>query len=151
MSLDALRGAWTRLTVAAALLVVHFLTLKLFVAPDAASILASTDPAIAKRVASCAAYGTDGFSFAGNIAGWIDRTVMPGRLTFFFRVIGMNSIASYMLIKFVGFGAMSKYFFSGVASLGNNHWAAMVYCLGQVVLEWLVLLFLHKKGTFLKV
>jgi len=245
------RSAWTRLAVAAALLVAHFLALKLFVAPDAASILASTDPAIAKRVASYATYGTDGFSFAGNIAGWIDRTVMPGHLTeivfdadgllakltgvaiavfgtlagtllrrqdvsggrktavlfgaglaalvislawspwcpvnkklwtatfalavsaysftalalfywiidvkrwrrwtFFFRVIGMNSIAIYMLMKFVGFGAMSKYFFSGVASLGNSHWAAMVYCLGQVVLEWLVLLFLYKKGTFLKV
>ena len=204
-----------------------------------------------QKVASYAAYGTDGFSFTGNIAGWIDRTFMPGRLhegifdpdgllgkvtgtvtamlgvfagellrrkdvsggrkalilagagilslaaclawrpwcpvnkkiwtstfilaagaysflalalfywivdvkgwrgwTFFFRVIGMNSITIYVMMRFVEFRSMSKFFFSGVAGLGNVHWSALVLCLGQVALEWLVLLYLYRKGTFLKV
>ena len=76
-----MKGFWTRLAIAASLLIAHFIALAAFTAPDAAEILASTDPAVAKRVASYAAYGTGPFSFAGNIAGWIDRTVMPGRLT----------------------------------------------------------------------
>ena len=69
-----------RLGIAFALLVVHWLVLYTCTAPDAAALLASTDPAVAKKVASYAAYGTDNFSFTGNIAGWMDRTFMPGRL-----------------------------------------------------------------------
>ena len=69
-----------RLAVAALLLLGHWLILMNFSAPDAAALLASTDPAVVKKVASYAAYGTDSFSFTGNIAGWIDRVVMPGRL-----------------------------------------------------------------------
>ena len=245
------RSVRARLAIAAALLVAHWLVLRFFSAPDAAALLSSTDPAVAKKVASYAAYGTDGFSFTGNIAGWIDRTFMPGRLhegifdpdgllgkvtgtvtamlgvfagellrrkevpggrkafilagagilslaaclawrpwcpvnkkiwtstfilaagaysflalalfywivdvkgwrgwTFFFRVIGMNSITIYVMMRFVEFRSMSKFFFSGVAGLGNGHWSALVLCLGQVALEWLLLLYLYRKGTFLKV
>ena len=39
----------------------------------------------------------------------------------------------------------------GVAELGNEHWGAMVYALGQVAIEWLVLLWMYRKGAFLKV
>ena len=245
------RNSWTRLAIAVMLLLVHFLALKFCIAPDAASLLASTDPALTRRVASYAAYGTDGFSFTGNIAVWIDRVVAPGRLyevvfdpegllgkvsgtvtamfgvfagellrrkeltdnrktlllvsfalvslvaclawmpwcpvnkklwtsTFilaaatysfaalalfywivdvmgwrrwavFFRVIGVNSITIYVLMSFVGFYAMSKRFFAGIASCGNDHWSEMVFCLGQVLIEWLVLWCLHKKNTHLKV
>lgn len=245
------KGFWTRLAIAASLLIAHFVALASFTAPDVATILASTDPAVAKRVASYAAYGTGSFSFVGNIAGWIDRTVMPGRLTeivfdadgllakvtgsalamlgvftgdllrrddlsgnrktgvllgaaavslvlclawsawcpvnkkiwtstfilaaasysfallalfywvidvkgwrrwtFFFRVIGMNSITIYMLMAFVGFQALSQRFFVGIAELGNAYWGMMVYALGQVAIEWLVLLWMYRKGAFLKV
>ena len=69
-----------RLAIAGGLLAVHWSTLFFFTAPDAAALLASTDPAVAKKVAAYAAYGTDNFSFTGNIAGWFDRTFMPGRL-----------------------------------------------------------------------
>ena len=39
---------------------------------------------------------------------WIIDVKRWQRWTFFFRVIGMNAIAIYMLMKFVGFGAISK-------------------------------------------
>ena len=240
-----------RLAIAAGLLVVHFLILLVFSAPDAAALLSSTDPEVAKKVASYAAYGTDNFSFTGNIAGWIDRTFMPGRLhegifdpdgllakltgvvtamfggfsgellrrkdvsgqrktlllagagllalvlclvwspwcpvnkkiwtstfilaagsysffmlalfywiidvkqwrswTFFFRVIGMNSITIYIMMRFVGFNSMSRFFFSGIAKLGNAHWSTFTILMGQLAIEWLVLLYLYRKNTFLRV
>ena len=73
------------------------------------------------------------------------------RWAFFFRVIGMNSITIYMLMYFVGFYAISRKVFAGVASFGDAHWASLVYALGQVLIEWLVLVWLYRKGTFLRV
>ena len=245
------KSFWTRLAIVAALLVAHFLALRLFSAPDAAALIASTDADTARRVASYAAYGTDNFSFTGNVAGWIDRTFMPGRLSeiifdadgllakitgiaiamggvfageilrrqdasgwrktfillgagcvcmllswawspwcvinkklwtssfslaavgyslvalalfycvidvlgwrrwaFPFRVIGMNSITIYMLMYFVSFQEISRRVFAGVAEFGNASWASMVYALGQVFIAWLVLLWLYRKNTFLRV
>ena len=240
-----------RVAIVFALLAMHWALQYFLTAPDAAALLASTDPAVAKKVASYAAYGTDNFSFTGNIAGWIDRTFMPGRLhegifdpdgllakvsgiplallgvlageqlrsgrfsgnrktlillgaglvalvltfawkpwcpvnkkiwtvtfvlasasyafillaifywiidvkgfrrwTFFFRVIGLNSITIYVAMRFVGFGQMSKFFFGGIAGFGDKDWSAFVLALGTVAIEWLVLLFLYRKNTFLKV
>lgn len=240
-----------RLAVAGGMLVAHWAALFFFTAPDAAALLASTDPAVAKKVASYAAYGTDNFSFTGNIAGWIDRTFMPGRLyegifdpdglfaklsgiplamlgvlsgeflrrtdvsgnrkalvllgagvactaaclawepwcpinkkiwtstfvlaagaysfaslalfywivdvlgwrrwAFFFRVIGMNAITIYLLMRFVRFHEISKFFFSGVAGWGDGNWSKVALVAGQILVEWLLLLFLYRKNTFLKV
>ena len=240
-----------RLAIAGGLLVVHWAALFFFTAPDAAALLASTDPAAAKKVAEYAAYGTDSFSFTGNIAGWIDRTFMPGRLhegifdpdgllakvsgiplammgvlagellrsksfsgnrktllllaaglgvlaltfcwkpwcpvnkkiwtstfvlasaayalfalalfywiidvrgwrrwAFFFRVIGMNAITIYLTMRFVQFRAMSNFFFSGVAGLGEGAWPNVVLIAGQIAFEWLLLWWLYRKSTFLKV
>ena len=240
-----------RLAIAGGLLAVHWATLFFFTAPDAAALLASTDPAVAKKVASYAAYGTDNFSFTGNIAGWFDRTFMPGRLhegifdpdglfakisgiplamlgvlagellrrtdvsgsrktllllgagvvcmvacfvwkpwcpinkkiwtstfvlaagaysfamlaifywivdvkgwrrwMFFFRVIGMNAITIYLLMRFVQFRAISKFFFSGVAGLWDGSWPNVVLIAGQILIEWLVLFYMYRKETFLKV
>ena len=240
-----------RVAIVFALLAMHWALQYFLTAPDAAALLASTDPAVAKKVASYAAYGTDNFSFTGNIAGWIDRTFMPGRLhdgifdpdgllakvsgiplallgvlagellrserfsgnrktlillgaglvalvltfawkpwcpvnkkiwtatfvlasasyafillavfswiidvkgfrrwTFFFRVIGLNSITIYVAMRFVGFSQMSRFFFGGIAGFGDKDWSAFVFAMGTVAIEWLVLLFLYRKKTFLKV
>ena len=240
-----------RLAVAGALLVVHWAVLFFFTAPDAAALLASADPAVAKKVASYAAYGTDSFSFTGNIAGWFDRAFMPGHLhegifdpdglfakisgvslaltgvlagellrrtdvtgnrkalmllgagavctaaclawepwcpinkkiwtstfvlaagaysfaalalfywivdvrgwrrwTFFFRVIGMNAITIYLLMRVVPFRSISKFFLSGVAGLGGESWPSVVLVAGQIAVEWLLLWWLYRKNTFLKV
>ena len=241
----------TRLAIAGGLLAVHWAVLFFFTAPDASALLASTNPAVVKKVASYAAYGTDNFSFTGNIAGWIDRTFMPGHLyegifdpdgllakvsgiplalmgvfagellrsksfsgnrkallllaaglgalaltfcwmpwcpvnkkiwtstfvlasaayaflalalfywiidvrgwrrwAFFFRVIGMNAITIYLMMRFVPFRAISKFFFSGVAGLGEGAWPNVALISGQIILEWLVLLWLYRKNTFLRV
>ena len=241
-----------RLAIAAALLVGHWLLLTFCSAPDAGQLLASTDPVVAKKVASYAAFGTDSFSFTGNIAGWVDRTFMPGVLhegifdpdgllgkltgvvtalfgvfagellrrkevtgnrktlvllgagaatlalclvwrpwcpvnkkiwtstfvlaagsysffmlaifywiidvkgfrkwTFFFRVIGMNSITVYIMMRFMGFRSIGNYFLCGLAKLGGNpHWEALVLSLGQVLVAWIVLWYFYRKNTFLRV
>ena len=240
-----------RLALAVSLLAVHWGVLMLFTAPDAATLLSSADPVVAKKVAFYAAYGTDGFSFSGTVAGWIDRTFMPGRLhevifdpdglfakltgttmamlgvfageilrwkdisgnrrtilllaasvltlvlcfawmpwcpvnkkiwtstfvlgvgaysffmlavfywlidvrgwrrwCFVFRVIGMNAIAIYVLRRVVPFRHISEFFFSGVASWGDNAWKVFVIAFGEVVVGWLLLLFLYRKKIFFKV
>lgn len=247
----AVKSWRVRLAVCALVLVAHTLLLAFVTAPDAAALLASTDPAVMKKVAAYAAYGTDGFSFTGNLGGWLDRTLMPGVLfegvfdpdgilckptgfvlavfgtlagellrradlsgnrktaillaagavalaltlacspwcpvnkkiwtatfvlaaasyslfalalfywlvdvrgfrkwTFFFRVIGMNSITIFVLWHVVSFPQLSRFFLSGVAGLGDKAWATLVFECGRVAVEWLVLYFLYRKNTFLRV
>jgi predicted acyltransferase len=245
------RSTVVRLCVLVGILVGYWALLAFVSAPDAAALLASTDPAVMKKVATYAAYGTDGFSFTGNIVGWFDRRFLPGKMyelvfdpegllssipvvatgmlgvfagellrrpevsgknktlllvaaaavsaglslalarwcpinkklwtptfvlaaggysfamlalfywiidvkgwrrwTFFFRVIGMNSITIYLLMRIVPFNSLSKFFFSGVAGLGSGAWPAVVLVSGQIIIEWLLLLYLYRKETFLRV
>jgi predicted acyltransferase len=245
------RSFAVRLGVLVAILVGYWALLKFVPAPDAAALAASTDPAIAKKVAEYAAFGTDGFSFVGNLVGWVDRNFLPGKMhelvfdpegilssipavatamlgvfsgellrrtdvsgnrktllllgagvvatvaclawepwcpinkkiwtstfvlaagaysfamlaifywivdvrgwrrwTFFFRVIGMNAITIYLLMRFVQFGAMSRFFFSGVAKFGEGSWPSVALLTGQIAIEWLVLLYMYRKDTFLRV
>ena len=239
-----------RIAVAFLLMFAHWIVLFLFRAPDAQALLDSTSPEIAKIVGSYAGTGTDGFSFAGNVAGWIDRTFMPGvlyekvfdpdgllakltgtalalmgmtaggivrgqgfsgnrktlllagsgfvalaaclawqpwcpvnkkiwtstfvlaaaaysyfalalfywiidvrgfrRWTFFFRVIGMNAITIYILMRIVDFAGISKFFFSGIANMGDKPWQVLVLTVGRIAIEWLLLLYLYRKKTFLR-
>ena len=245
------RGVGVRMALTAAILVGYWALLAFVVAPDAAAILASSDPAVAEKVAAYSAFGTGGFSFSGNIVGWFDRKFLPGsfhevvfdpegllssisavatammgvlagellrredlsgnrkalllvgagavcavlalawepwcpinkklwtstfvlaagayslamlalfywivdvrgwrRWTFFFRVIGMNALAIYLLQRVVDFQFTVKFFLSGVAGLGDANWNAFVLALGQVALGWLVLYFLYRKNVFFKV
>lgn len=247
----AIRSWKARLAICLATLVGYWLVMKYCIAPDAGALLASTDPNVAKKVAQYAAFGTDGFSFTGNISGWIDRTLLPGRFyegifdpdglickftglvtamlgvfsgellrserlsgnrktlvllgaglvslvlclawspwcpvnkkiwtptfvlaagaysffllavfywlidvkgwrswAFCFKVIGMNAITIYVLRNAVSFRRTSEFLFGGIASFGEGPWRSMVLCLGEVILGWLVLWFLYRKKTFLKV
>ena len=63
----------------------------------------------------------------------------------------MNSITIYIMMRFVGFNQMSRYFFSGIAGLGGAQWHTLVILVGQIMIEWLVLYYLYRKKTFLKV
>ncbi|HVP90180.1 MAG TPA: DUF5009 domain-containing protein [Terriglobales bacterium] len=70
--------------------------------------------------------------------------------TFFFRVIGLNSITIYLGSRMVDFEATSKFLFGGldrVAGRGNG----LVVLAGVIAVEWLALYFLYKKSVFLRV
>ena len=82
---------------------------------------------------------------------WIIDVKGFRRWSFFFRVIGLNSITIYVAMRFVGFSQMSRFFFGGIAGFGDKDWSAFVFAMGTVAIEWLVLLFLYRKNTFLKV
>ena len=82
---------------------------------------------------------------------WIVDVKGLSRWSFFFRVIGMNSITIYMAQQFVGFGSASKFFLGGVAGLLPDLWGRLVLELGYIAACWLFLLFLYRKNVFLKV
>ena len=82
---------------------------------------------------------------------WLCDVWMWRGWTFPLRVIGMNSITIYLLMRFVGFSGISGELFGGVASWCNADGSRLVVFLGQVFVEWLVLWYLYRKNTFLKV
>jgi len=82
---------------------------------------------------------------------WIVDVKMWRRWTFFLRVVGMNAITVYLLQRIVDFDAVSKFFVGGVAGLLPSAWASVLVASGHLAVCWLVLWFLYRKGTFLKV
>ena len=72
------------------------------------------------------------------------------RWTFFFRVIGLNSITIYMVTRIVDFRPFSEFFFHGTAGLFSGY-GPIVILLGILLLEWLLLYFLYKRSIFLKI
>lgn len=74
-----------------------------------------------------------------------------GRWFGFFRVIGLNSIAIYVLQRFIGFQQANKFFFGGLASLFPQDVGNVVLALGYVAVCWLVLFFFHRHRIYWKV
>ncbi|MDE5731436.1 MAG: DUF5009 domain-containing protein, partial [Bacteroidales bacterium] len=73
------------------------------------------------------------------------------RWTFFFRVIGMNSITIYIAQSIIDFNKIDRFFLGGLAELLPPEWGAVVLSAGYVAACWLFLYFLYKKQVFLKV
>lgn len=84
------------------------------------------------------------FYYLIDVRGW-------QRWTFFFRVVGLNSITIYLAQRIVSFGRISDFFLGGVASKCPEALAAVVNSAGYVAVCWLFLYFLYRKKTFLKV
>jgi predicted acyltransferase len=79
-----------------------------------------------------------------DVRGWI-------RWSFFFRVIGANAIAIYILQWAWSFPALSKKILGGVAGLMPEVWGVVILQLGAIALRWLVLHFLYRRKIFVKV
>lgn len=71
--------------------------------------------------------------------------------TFFFQVIGVNSITIYMLQCMVDVGYTSHFLVGGVAGLLPGAWATLVEALAYTAVSWLVLWALYRYKIFLKV
>ena len=82
---------------------------------------------------------------------WIVDVKMWRHWTFFLRVVGMNAITVYLLQRIVDFNAVSKFFVGGVAGLLPSVWTDVLVASGHLAVCWLVLWFLYRKNTFLKV
>jgi predicted acyltransferase len=73
------------------------------------------------------------------------------RWSFFFRVIGMNSLVMYLAYRFIDFNASSRLLFSGIYSHTPELWQPVWQTLGGLALAWLLLYFLWRMRVFVKV
>lgn len=67
------------------------------------------------------------------------------------KVVGMNSIAVYMLQRIVDFEPSVKFFLGKVISNLSPEAGNVIYYCGYLLLVWLILFFLYRKKVFLKV
>ena len=72
------------------------------------------------------------------------------RWSFFFRVIGMNSITIYVLQQFFDFHKPVQRLFGGFLSLFPEQYYPSLYWCCYVLICWLLLYFLYRKSVFLK-
>ena len=69
---------------------------------------------------------------------------------FGFRVIGLNAIAVYMATRLFKFAAIGNIFVSGLDKwLGN--WSRLVHSTAAFLVVWLILLWMYRKKTFIKI
>lgn len=71
--------------------------------------------------------------------------------TFFFTVIGLNSITIYMAQRMIDFSYTSGFLFSGLIRLAPEPGRLLVSAVGYTLVSWLFLYFLYRKKVFLKV
>lgn len=69
---------------------------------------------------------------------------------FYFRVIGMNSIFVYLLVRIIDVQHLSEFFFGWLAKpLGNN--GGFLLLIGGLAIIWCLLYYMYKKKIFLRV
>lgn len=71
--------------------------------------------------------------------------------SFFFTVIGMNSITIYMAQKIVDFSHISKFFGGGIVNLSPLTLQPLLQSIFYLMVVWGFLYFLYRKNIFLKV
>ena len=82
------------------------------------------------------------FYYIIDVKGW-------KKWSFFFRVIGMNSIFIYLLYDMADVGKISNYLFGWTVLWGNfGHILSIV---GSIMLVWSLLYYMYKKNIFIRV
>ena len=82
---------------------------------------------------------------------WIIDVKGFRKWSFFFMVIGMNSITIYLAQQFLGFGAARDFVLGGAIKLLPDLWGGLLKSVGYIAMCWLFLWFLYRKNVFLKV
>ncbi|MES1160750.1 MAG: DUF5009 domain-containing protein, partial [Bacteroidota bacterium] len=73
------------------------------------------------------------------------------RWTFFFRVIGMNSILIYISSRFIHWKYTAEGFFKWLEQLAGKPYDHIVLGICELAVQWAFLYFLYKKQTFLRI
>lgn len=95
---------------------------------------------------------TGGMSFlAIALFYWIIDILQYRRWTFFFVVIGMNSLTIYMAYPFIDFGYTSRLLFEGLYINSPEQWHPVFQSLGALTLVWIFLYILYRLRIFIKV
>lgn len=71
--------------------------------------------------------------------------------TFFFKVIGLNSLTIYFAYRFIDFGYTSSALFGGLYGTLTENWHEVFNALGAIALVWLLLYILYKNKIFIKI
>lgn len=79
-----------------------------------------------------------------DVKGW-DGWIFP------FRVIGLNSIAIFMIPRFINLKYTRDFFFKGTAELFPEQVGLVILLASYVLVDWLLAYFLYKQKIFLKV
>jgi predicted acyltransferase len=79
-----------------------------------------------------------------------DTARTPGWPVFFFVVIGVNPITIYLLKQFVPFESVSRWFLGGLMRWFPAASQPLLFA-GALTAEWLLLWYLYRKGTLLRV
>ncbi|HEY3370031.1 MAG TPA: DUF5009 domain-containing protein [Prolixibacteraceae bacterium] len=82
------------------------------------------------------------FYYIIDVKGW-------KKWSFFFRVIGMNSIFIYLLYDLVDIGKTSKYLFGWTVLWGD--FGQTLSIVGSIMLVWSLLYYMYKKNIFIRV
>ncbi|MBR4756652.1 MAG: DUF5009 domain-containing protein [Bacteroidales bacterium] len=84
------------------------------------------------------------FYYIMDVRGW-------KKWAFPLRVVGLNSITIYLAQRIIDFGKINNFFFKGLSGVVPEAWGSVILTAGYVLVCWLFLYFLYKKGVFLKV
>lgn len=79
-----------------------------------------------------------------DVQGW-------RKWTFFFKVIGMNSLVIYLSYRFFDYGYTSSLLFEGYYKYAPEGWHRSLNDLGGLALAWTFLYILYKKKIFVKI
>lgn len=82
---------------------------------------------------------------------WVIDILRFQKWSFFFTVIGMNSLTIYMAYRIIDFGYTSRLLFSGLYSFSPEKWHPVFESLGALGLVWAFLYILFRLKIFIKV
>ena len=73
------------------------------------------------------------------------------RWSFFFRIVGLNSITIYLAQRIIDFNKISGFFLSGIIEKSPEALCDLLSASGYIAVCWLFLYFLYRKNIFLKI
>ena len=82
---------------------------------------------------------------------WVIDILNIRRWTFFFMVIGLNSLTIYLAYRFINFGHTSRLLFEGLYIHTPEQWHSVFQSLGALGLVWVFLYILYRLKVFIKV
>ncbi|HMI78324.1 MAG TPA: DUF5009 domain-containing protein [Ferruginibacter sp.] len=95
---------------------------------------------------------TGGMSFLSiALFYWIIDILKYRKWTFFFVVIGMNSLTIYMAYRFIDFNHTSRLLFEGLYINTAEKWHPVFESLGALAIVWVFLYILYRLKIFVKV
>jgi predicted acyltransferase len=95
---------------------------------------------------------TTGMSFfALALFYWIIDILAFNKWSFFFYVIGLNSLTVYLAYRFINFTYSSRLLFSGIYAPASERFYPAFEAFGALILIWLFLYFLYRKKIFIKI